>query len=87
MSKQKYGEPNGNGWQYYIDSYFAWLPTYCQGTFCWLQRVWVTWPEKPDGSLIYAADEMPDWFDHHPKTFNPEMYRTEFPYDPRESEK
>jgi len=81
--KQVYAEKNKDGWTYYIDSAIAWIPMYCQGTFIWLRRYWVTWPEKANGTLVMASDvlstkDMSDMMGH-----NGEMYRVYFPYDPR----
>lgn len=81
--KNVFREKDEKGWTYYIDSRFAWIPTYCQGTFVWLRRVWFTWPEK-EGKPILASDVFPDWFKDHGPDYNPEMYRAEYPYDPRD---
>jgi hypothetical protein len=87
--KQKYGElqrgGDGQQWQYYIDSQFAWFPMYCQGTLCWLQRVWFTWPEKPDGSLVMASDVLSKEAMASMMGRDEEMYRVYFPRDPRNS--
>jgi hypothetical protein len=83
--KEKYGEPNRNGWQYYIDSEVAWVPMACQGSFCWLQRVWSTWPEK-DGKPImtdtfFSAEDIKS--DPYLQKNPQQMYKVYFPYDPR----
>lgn len=80
--KQIYIEKDSQGWTYYIDSRFAWIPTYCQGTFVWLRRVWFTWPEK-DGKPICVRDVLPEneWYGKADE----QMDLTEFPYDPRAS--
>ena len=53
MSKQVFpAPPNDNGWTYYVDSRFAWVPRYMQGKLIWLRRYWMTWPEDKDGRVI-----------------------------------
>ncbi len=80
--KSKMGEVTDDGWQYWVDSYFAWIPTYCQGTFCWLERVWFTWPEK-NGKPIMASDELSKEDMDSIMGRDVQMYLTYFPYDPR----
>lgn len=83
MTKQKYDSITSEGWQYYIDSGIAWLPMYCQGTFIWLSRYWVTWPEKADGKLVMASDILSKKDISDMNNRNEEMFRSYFPYDPR----
>lgn len=78
--KQVYQEKNSDGWTYYIDWRFAWIPTYCQGTLVWRRRVWMTWPEK-DGKIILFKDM--SFYDGY--RGDDQMYLTEFPYDPRKA--
>lgn len=85
--KQILYQKDGRGWTYYVDSYFAWIPTYCQGTFCWLQRVWFTWPEKSDGSLVMASDVLSKEDMASMMNRDKEMYRTYYPSDPRGGKK
>lgn len=80
--KQIYVPENKDGWIYYIDSYFAWLPTYCQGTLCWLKTVWFTWPEK-NGLPIMASDVLSAADMASMMGRDEQMYLTYFPYDPR----
>lgn len=83
--KQLYVPKDARGWTYYIDSYFAWVPMYCQGTFCWLQQVWFTWPEKADGTPVLVKDVLDekDLLSMFHNQDNKEMYKAYFPYDPR----
>lgn len=57
---KKWGSPV-NGWQYYIEERFAFLPRYMQGRLIWLAPYWVTWPVDRNGKAIemYRA-ELPD---------------------------
>lgn len=73
---------DNDGTIYYIDSYFAWFPIYCQGTLCWLQRVWFTWPEK-NGKLIMASDVLSAKDMANMNGRDEQMYRAYYPYDPR----
>lgn len=77
--KTEFGELTNKGWQYYVDWRFAWIPTYCQGTFVWLRRVYFTWPEK-NGWLIYES--FPEYMHGEPQ----QVGYSEYPYDPRERE-
>ncbi len=58
-----------NGWQYWIDTYFAILPNIintgqAMPQFVWLCRYWKTYPVDADGKVI-------------------EMYRVTYSSDPR----
>lgn len=81
--KQVFVKENPQGWTYYIDSGIAWIPMYCQGTLVWLRRVWWTWPEKADGSLVLASDVLSPDAMKSMMGRNEEMYRVYYPYDPR----
>ena len=70
---------------YYIDSRFAWIPTYCQGTLCWLQRVWFTWPEI-NGRPVMASDVLSKADMASMNNRDQQMYLTEYPYDPRKAD-
>ena len=75
----------GNDWTYFVERGFAWFPMYCQGTFVWLRHYWVTWPEKPDGSLVMASDVLSAKDMAAMNNQDSEMYRVYFPYDPRKA--
>lgn len=73
------------GWTYYVERRFAWLPAYCQGQLVWFWFYWVTWPEKPDGSRVLARDVLSQKdLASSPGMADDEMYVACFPYDPRE---
>lgn len=67
------GSADGELWIYYIDSYFAWFPRYCQGTLCWFQTVWFTWPEFNGKPITFT----------YPDGKVRPMYEVYYPYDPR----
>lgn len=54
MFARKWGKPvkhtDGSAWQYYIETKFAFLPVYANGTLLWIRRYWVTWPVDEKGN-------------------------------------
>jgi hypothetical protein len=72
-----------NGWTYYIERKFAWIPTYGQGQLIWLQSYWITWPEN-NGRPIMASDVLSKEDMAKMMNRDEQMYVTIWPYDPRE---